>query len=76
MKRPFLIIVIVVALASIALAQSRETGAIRGVVTDEQNAPLPGVNVTLSGGNLMGGRTFVTGASGEFRFPALPPGEY
>jgi hypothetical protein len=75
-KRPFLIIVIVVALASIALAQSRETGAIRGVVTDEQNAPLPGVNVTLSGGNLMGGRTFVTGASGEFRFPALPPGEY
>ena len=57
-------------------SQSRDTGAIRGVVTDEQNTPLPGVNVTLSGGNLMGVRTFVTDANGEFRFPALPPGEY
>ncbi len=63
-------------LAPIAFSQSRETGAIRGVVTDEQNVPLPGVNVTLTGGNLMGVRTFVTDASGEFRFPALPPGEY
>jgi hypothetical protein len=60
----------------LAISQSRETGAIRGVLTDDQNAPLPGVNVTLSGGNLMGMRTFVTDANGEFRFPALPPGEY
>jgi len=63
-------------LAPFALTQSRETGAVRGVVTDDQNAPLPGVNVTLSGGNLMGARTFVTDADGVFRFPALPPGEY
>ena len=32
--------------------------------------------MTLSGANLMGVRTFVTDANGEFRFPALPPGEY
>lgn len=67
---------IILLLAPIAFSQSRETGALRGVVTDEQGAPLPGVNVTLSGGNLMGVRTFVTDATGEFRFPALPPGEY
>jgi hypothetical protein len=62
--------------APLAFSQSRETGAIRGVVTDEQNTPLPGVNMTLSGENLMGVRAFITDANGEFRFPALPPGEY
>ncbi|MGZ5468958.1 MAG: TonB-dependent receptor, partial [Candidatus Aminicenantales bacterium] len=67
---------IILLLAPIAFSQSRDTGAIRGVVTDDQGAPLPGVNVTLSGGNLMGVRTFVTDPSGEFRFPALPPGVY
>ncbi len=63
-------------LSPLAFSQSRETGAIRGVVTDEQNALLPGVNITLSGGNLMGVRTFLTDNNGEYRFPALPPGEY
>lgn len=70
------ILAISLLLAPFALSQSRDTGAVRGVVTDDQNTPLPGVNVTLSGGNLMGVRTFLTDASGEFRFPALPPGEY
>jgi len=70
------ILAITLLLAPIAFSQSKETGAIRGVVTDEQGAPLPGVNVTLSGQNLMGIRTFLTDAGGEFRFPALPPGEY
>ncbi len=70
------LLAIVLLLAPLAFSQSRETGAIRGVVTDDQGAPLPGVNMTLSGGNLMGVRTFVTDAHGEFRFPALPPGVY
>jgi hypothetical protein len=70
------ILAIILLLAPIAFSQSKETGAIRGVVTDEQGAALPGVNVTLSSQNLMGIRTFVTDAGGEFRFPALPPGEY
>ena len=73
-----LIIALAVALlcAPLAFTQSRETGAIRGFVLDEQRVPLPGVNVTLSSPNLMGSRTFVTDANGEFRFPALPPGDY
>ncbi len=70
------ILAITLLLAPIAFSQSKETGAVRGVVTDDQGAPLPGVNVTISGTNLMGVRTFLTDANGEFRFPALPPGEY
>jgi len=75
-NKRLLLMAAILLLGTSLFPQSRETGAIRGVITDEQNVPLPGVNVTLSGGNLMGTRTFVTGARGEFRFPALPPGEY
>ncbi len=70
------ILAIALLLAPIAFSQSRETGAIIGVVTDDQDNPLPGVSVTLSGENLMGVRTYLTDANGVFRFPALPPGEY
>ncbi len=77
MRTKFLsFLAIILLLAPIAFSQSKETGAIRGVVADEQGSPLPGVNVTLSSENLMGLRTFVTDATGEYRFPALPPGEY
>jgi hypothetical protein len=67
---------VILLLAPAVFSQSKETGAIRGVVTDDQDSPLPGVNVTISGANLMGVRAFVTDAQGEFRFPALPPGSY
>ncbi len=63
-------------LTSLAFSQSRETGAIVGKVMDTEKTPLPGVTVTVSGPSLMGARTFVTGESGEYRFPALPPGVY
>jgi hypothetical protein len=58
------------------LAQSKQTGSIDGTIFDEQKTPLPGVTVTLSGPNLMGARTFITGADGGYRFPAIPPGTY
>ena len=77
MKRNIIVVLAIALLcAPLVFSQSRETGAIRGFVLDEQNTPLPGVNVTLTGANLMGARSFVTDATGEFRFPALPPGEY
>jgi len=75
-KTLLLFLLVILLLAPAAFSQSRDTGAIRGLVTDEQNAPLPGVNMTLTGSNLMGSRAFVTDANGEFRFPALPPGDY
>ena len=63
-------------LAPLAFTQSKETGAIVGSVKDEEGSALPGVTVTISSSNLMGTRTSITNAQGEFRFPALPPGEY
>jgi len=62
--------------SSIALSQSKVTGAIIGKVNDEEGATLPGVNVTVSSPNIMGDRTTVTDVNGRFRFPALPPGVY
>jgi len=63
-------------LAPLAFTQSKETGAIVGSVRDEEGTALPGVVVTVTSPNLMGARTFATNAQGEYRFPALPPGEY
>jgi outer membrane receptor protein involved in Fe transport len=63
-------------LCSMVFAQSKENGAIEGKVTSE-NQPLPGVRVTLSSPNLIGGpQTVVTTDSGKFRFVALPSGAY
>jgi hypothetical protein len=53
------------------------TGTILGQVVDETGGVLPGVSVTVSSPQLIGGQqTRTTGASGEFRFLALPPGTY
>ena len=52
------------------------TGSISGVITEEEEAPLPGVTVTITSPALMGTLTFVTDARGRYRFPTCPPGEY
>jgi len=76
MKKPIFTILLLLLVAVFALSQSRETGAVTGKAVDEQGGPLPGVNLTLSGEKLMGTRTAVSDANGDFRFPALPPGTY
>jgi hypothetical protein len=54
-----------------------QTGSVVGSVTDASGAILPGVTVSLSGDRLIGGvQTFVTDASGTYRFDRLPPGDY
>ena len=63
------------ALPLTALAQVT-TGDIRGVVTDESGAVLPGVAVTLRGPGVPGAPTTTTNESGVYRFPNLPPGTY
>ncbi|MDQ6892081.1 MAG: TonB-dependent receptor [Acidobacteriota bacterium] len=54
---------------------SSTTGAVFGVVSGTDGAPLPGVSVTLSGPALQGTRTATTSATGEYVFPLLPPGD-
>jgi hypothetical protein len=62
------------AYAAPALAQ--QTGTLTGAVHDAQGGVLPGVTVSVTGENLIGGaRTTVTGEAGSYQF-ALPPGTY
>jgi hypothetical protein len=51
-------------------------GRINGTVTDNTGAVLPGVTITVSGPALIQPQVQVTGAEGEYRFLALPPGVY
>jgi hypothetical protein len=52
------------------------TGDLAGVVTDEENAPLPGVTVKAISPALMGTAATVTDEMGRFRLLNLPPGTY
>jgi hypothetical protein len=66
---------ILILTASLAYAQE-QTGNLAGVVTDEENSPLPGVTVEAASPNLMGKATAVTNELGRFRLINLPPGMY
>ena len=59
-----------------AQSVSSTTGAINGRLTDNTGAVLPGVTMAISSPALMGIRTAVTGNDGNYRFPAVPPGDY
>jgi len=52
------------------------TGTIQGRVTDAQGAVLPGVTVTATSPALIQPQTTVTSETGNYRFPAVPPGTY
>lgn len=66
--------VLVAGSAFVARAQSSSTGIFSGKVTDATGKLLPGAKVTLSGPNLQGARTVVTGTDGVYRFPLTPAG--
>ena len=57
MKNLFIVIAILLTIGSglslFGQISSRETGSIRGVITDEEGAPLPGVSIIVSGPSLM-----------------------
>ncbi len=64
-------------LATPTLAQvSSTTGAINGKVSDATGGVLPGVTITIVSPAMQGTRTAVTDEGGDYRFPAVPPGEY
>ncbi|HTM30919.1 MAG TPA: TonB-dependent receptor [Vicinamibacterales bacterium] len=71
-------VVFVLVTASNALAQATTsgTGAINGRVSDNSGAVMPGVTVTITSPSMMGGRTAVTDEGGQYRFTAVPPGDY
>jgi hypothetical protein len=51
-------------------------GRINGTVTDNTGAVLPGVTVTATSPALIQPQVQITGAAGDFRLLALPPGVY
>ena len=67
----------IVALVLAALpAFAQTTGSLVGRVTDENDAPLPGVTVSATSAALQGQRSTVSDAEGDWRLAALPPGPY
>src|SRR5687767_1635053 len=52
------------------------TGTIQGRVADAQGAVLPGVTVTATSPSALGVQTTVSSETGNYRFPAIPPGTY
>jgi hypothetical protein len=72
----FLSLLVLLVAAPIAAQTGATTGAIVGTVADNTKGVLPGVTVTVSGRALIAMRRDVTNADGQYRIPALPPGEY
>src|SRR5581483_237842 len=67
----------VMLLANAAFAQNRTSGRIEGLISDESQAIMPGVTVTLTSPALQVPQmTTVTDAEGTYRFLDLPVGTY
>src|SRR5580765_7651260 len=73
MRRLSVMAALLLAYAMPAFAQI-QGGSISGTIKDEQGGVLPGVTVSVQGVDAT--QTFVTEASGEFRFLNLAPGPY
>ena len=82
MKRWFiglLTVALATAIAPGAFAQgggASSTGTIQGRVTDAQGAVLPGATVTATSPSALGAQVVISSETGNYRFPALPPGTY
>lgn len=59
----------------LAVGVEAQSAAIRGVVTDESGAVIPGATIVLNGRSGPG-QTSKTGADGSYSFANLPAGEY
>jgi hypothetical protein len=57
-------------------AYAQQTGSIVGKVVDTSGGVLPGVTVTASSNVLPTPRVTTTATNGDYRLPALPPGNY
>ncbi len=64
------------AVTALTAQMTKQSGAIRGVVSDNEGLPLPGVEVTAQSPSLMGIASAITIGDGSYRFLNLPPGTY
>jgi hypothetical protein len=76
MRKRLLLLAAIGALLVPVAALAQQTGSIAGKVTASDGSLLPGVTVEARSDVLPGPRVVVTGPTGEYRMPALPPGTY
>ena len=76
MKKRGLIAFLLSMLLFAPAAVAQQTGSISGKVTMPDGSPLPGVTVEAKADVLPTPRVTVTEANGEYRLPALQPGNY
>src|SRR5687768_5330465 len=75
--RRICLVLMVLGVAFTTTAWAQQTGTLAGVVRDAQGGVLPGVSITVTSPALIGGaRTTVTGDTGAYQLPSLPPGQY
>lgn len=67
---------VVLWLTSTLSAHAQITGTLKGQVTDQQGAAVPGVSVTVSSVTLQGIRETASDGSGTYLILGLPPGTY
>jgi hypothetical protein len=73
-KKALITMILVLVMAWVLNAQTRQSGSLRGIVTDTEGGPLPGVAITVTGSALMGSESAVTNERGAYRISVLPPG--
>src|SRR3954471_12671218 len=74
------VVILTMAMVAAMVLPSRaqeQNGVITGRAVDSSGGALPGVSVSITSSNLIGGaRTAVTDAQGVYRFTLLPGGQY
>ncbi len=75
-RRSAMALIALLAAARMVSAQAATTGDLAGRVTDETGAVLVGASVEAASAALQGTRTTTSDATGKFRLPLLPPGDY
>ncbi|MCR4375862.1 MAG: carboxypeptidase-like regulatory domain-containing protein, partial [Acidobacteria bacterium] len=76
MRHKLTILAVLGLLVAPMTAWAQQTGTIAGRVVASDGSALPGVTVEAMGEVLPAGRVVVTGATGDYRMVALPPGAY
>ena len=74
--RPLAVIVWVFVFVTAVFAQTRDTAAIFGAISDTQGAAIPGASVTVISSSTGQVRKIVANDSGQYLFPSLPIGAY
>ena len=74
--RTFRTLLCLLSVVSALPSSAQQTGGISGRVTASDGSVLPGVTVEARSDVLPGPRSTVTASGGEYRLPALPPGNY